>query len=236
MGQAAFGTLLKRGDNARKTLTLTSVAAEDTITINDLVFTAHATVTTEANREFSISGDDTADAAELVTCINDATYGVAGVTATSALGVVTLSAPPDVTITATSGQASIVVAAATETFTAVGEITSIGGPNFSMETIDVTHHTSANGYREWVASFKDSGEVPLEMNFVPSDAGQNPTTGLLLDFENRAQRNYQIVWPTTPNKTGSFAAYMTGFSTSAPVDGKLSASATLKITGAVTWS
>ena len=38
------------------------------------------------------------------------------------------------------------------------------------------------------------------------------------------------------NDIGSFAAYVTGFELSAPVEGVLSASVTLMITGAVTWA
>ena len=63
------------------TIALATVLAADAITIGGLVFTAHATVTTAASREFSISGNDTADGDALVTCINDATYGVPGVKA-----------------------------------------------------------------------------------------------------------------------------------------------------------
>ncbi|HUT86624.1 MAG TPA: hypothetical protein VMX15_00870, partial [Candidatus Heimdallarchaeota archaeon] len=66
--------------------------------------TAHATVTTVANREFSIAGSDTQDGDELVICINDPTYGVPGVKASNAAGVVTLVADPagDVVITIAS--------------------------------------------------------------------------------------------------------------------------------------
>ncbi len=57
------------------TLTLATVLAGEILTLDDgttsLDFTAHATVTTTANREFDISGNDTADAGELVTVIND---------------------------------------------------------------------------------------------------------------------------------------------------------------------
>jgi hypothetical protein len=74
------------------TVTLATCTAAETVVINGLTFTAHASTTTVADREFSIGGDDTADAAALVTCINDATYGVPGVFASSALGVVTLRA------------------------------------------------------------------------------------------------------------------------------------------------
>lgn len=94
------------------TITLATVLADETITINGLIFTAHATVTTVASREFSISGNDTADATELCTCINDPTYGVPGVTATSALGVVTLvsTVPGATLITAATTDATFTVA------------------------------------------------------------------------------------------------------------------------------
>lgn len=74
------------------TVTLATLLAGSTVVINGLTFTAHASTTTYADREFSISGDDTADAAALVLCINHATYGVPGVLASSAAGVVTLTA------------------------------------------------------------------------------------------------------------------------------------------------
>lgn len=99
----------------KATVTLATLLAGSTVVINGLTFTAHATVTTYANREFSISGNDTADAAELVLCINHATYGVPGVTATSNLGVVTLVAtePGEQYITVV-GTASTGVAATVE--------------------------------------------------------------------------------------------------------------------------
>lgn len=97
------------------TITLATFTAGSVIVINGLTFTGHASTTTVANREFDISGTDTADAAELVTCINDATYGVPGITATSALGVVTLaSTEPGETSITVVGVATIGVAATTE--------------------------------------------------------------------------------------------------------------------------
>lgn len=73
------------------TLTLVAVLADDTVTINGLVFTAHATTTTPALRQFDISGVDADDADELALCINDATYGVPGVSAVALAGVITLT-------------------------------------------------------------------------------------------------------------------------------------------------
>lgn len=90
------------------TLTLASVAADETIVINGLTFTAHASTTTTANREFDISGNDAADAGELTTVINDSTDGVDGVTATDNMdGTISLNIDDafDGSITAPTGTA-----------------------------------------------------------------------------------------------------------------------------------
>jgi hypothetical protein len=79
---AQDATLLCKMINGGKIVTLLGVSAGDTVTVNGLVFTAHGTTTTVANREFSVAGTDTQDAAELVTCLTDGTYGVPGCIAT----------------------------------------------------------------------------------------------------------------------------------------------------------
>ena len=73
------------------TLTFNSVLATSKIYIDDLVFTAHATTTDESSREFAINGTDEEDAEEFCTCVNDATYGVPGVTASNVGNVITLA-------------------------------------------------------------------------------------------------------------------------------------------------
>ncbi len=84
------------------TVALATFLATGTITINGLVFTAHASTTTVADREFSIAGSDTQDGDELVICINDATYGVPGVTASNSAGTVSLVASDGYAITVSS--------------------------------------------------------------------------------------------------------------------------------------
>ncbi len=104
VGQLATAEITANALVTKATITLATFLAGGTITINGLVFTAHATTTTPANREFSIATSDTAAAAALVTCVNDPTYGVPGVKASSNAGVVTLEADPagEVTITVSS--------------------------------------------------------------------------------------------------------------------------------------
>ena len=106
----ATATITANTNVTELTIALATFLAASTIVINGLTFTAHATTTTVANREFSISGNDTADGDALVTCINDATYGVPGVTASNNAGTVTLVAtdPGATLITASSAGAATI--------------------------------------------------------------------------------------------------------------------------------
>lgn len=121
----------------------------------------------------------------------------------------------------------------TETFAAIAEVKSISGPQISMEFIDATHMESPSGYREVLPSFKDGGEVSFDVNFLPANSTQ---TGLTTDFENQTLRNFKIVWPDAAPTTWAFSAYITGFQPNASIDDVLSASVTLKISGAVDFS
>jgi len=82
-------------------VTLLNAAVGSVITINGLTFTG-AAATTVASREFKADGADGADVTALVACINDATYGVPGVTAADGAGNsidLTVDEPGETTIT-----------------------------------------------------------------------------------------------------------------------------------------
>jgi hypothetical protein len=91
--------LLCKAINGGPYVTLASAAVADWVKVTangvTLTFTAHASTTTAANREFSIAGTDAQDAAELVTVLNDATYGIAPYVATqgAATGEVIIQPP-----------------------------------------------------------------------------------------------------------------------------------------------
>lgn len=80
---------------------LANAAAGSVITINGLTFTG-AAATDATKREFAAGGNDAADVLALVSCINDATYGVPGVTAADGAGDsidLTVDEPGETTIT-----------------------------------------------------------------------------------------------------------------------------------------
>lgn len=115
---------------------------------------------------------------------------------------------------------------------AIVGVTQISGPGITLDTVDTTAHDSVDGWEEAVATILRSGEVTLDINYVPTAAThKNAGTGLLAIMLGRTSP----VW-TLAFTGGSwlFNAFVTGFEPSAPHDGKLSATITLKPTGVVT--
>ena len=52
--------------------------------------------------------------------------------------------------------------------TAIAGLTSIGGIEITADTTDVTTLDSEGGYREFIGTFKDGGEVPIEGFLIPT--------------------------------------------------------------------
>lgn len=119
----------------------------------------------------------------------------------------------------------------TPTVTAVGSVTSIDGPNPSAETIDVTALDSTGGYREFITSFKDGGEVTFGINFVPSDVTQQ---ALWTKFNANTVDTWTIGFPDGETEM-AFSAYIsTPPGVSASVGSVITGQVTLRLTGPVT--
>ncbi|MCK9281385.1 MAG: phage tail tube protein [Melioribacteraceae bacterium] len=117
------------------------------------------------------------------------------------------------------------------TFAAIAEINSISGPNLSRDTIDVTSLDSTGGYREFIPGFRDGGEISLDMNFT-----HDGFADLKADFEMEGVWDYQIVFANTDVTTFDFAGIITAIGIAVPMDDKVTASVTIKISGPVTVS
>lgn len=113
-----------------------------------------------------------------------------------------------------------------EVFTALADVTTVGGPSISRETIDVTSHGSEDAWMEFLGGLKDAGEISLDVNYDPA---QHDT--LMADFNDEAPRNYELAFPTSPETVRVLELILTGFESDAPHDDKLSASLSFKITG-----
>jgi hypothetical protein len=118
-----------------------------------------------------------------------------------------------------------------ESFTTIAELLDIEGPEMELDTEEVTSHSSTDGWAEYIGTILDAGEVSFEVNYVPTNATHNATTGLIKDMTARTKRNFTLVFPDSGNTTWSFTALVTSVGPTAPVRGALRGKIGLKLTG-----
>jgi hypothetical protein len=113
----------------------------------------------------------------------------------------------------------------------IAEVKDISGPGLSLNTIDVTAH-DGSGWRDFVATLLDAGEVTFEINYVPTGATHDNTAGgLLYAMDQQTLEDFDLIFPDAGTTTWSFDGYVTAFEPGAPVDGALTASVTIRISG-----
>ena len=115
-------------------------------------------------------------------------------------------------------------------FTKLAGLLTLGGPTQARDTIETTDHDSAESFREFIAGLGDGGEISLDLNYLPADPTQGAPGGLLGLLRSGALRDFRIVWPT--GRTITLSGIVTGFDPTGAYDGKLEASATIKVSGA----
>ena len=116
--------------------------------------------------------------------------------------------------------------------TVIGNLTEIGGLSLSADTIDVTTLSSSGGYREFIAGFKDAGEVSLS-GFFDNTAGQGQAE-LYTAFQSGAVSDFIITFPVSTKTTWTFEGVVTGFETSTGIEDPISFSASIKVSGSPT--
>ena len=112
----------------------------------------------------------------------------------------------------------------------IADVVSISAPSVSVATIDTTDLESV--HRTFLGGTIDSGEVTLEIMYDPKS-----DTDIEAAWDNTATAapvESNMVITFTDSSTYTFAAIMTGFSVSVATDAAVTASATFKISGAVT--
>src|SRR5262249_19761717 len=116
-----------------------------------------------------------------------------------------------------------------DVYTVVGEQTAIKPPKIKVDTVDASHEQSPNAWREFLAGMIDGGEMSVDLQWLPGGTGEQlMLTGL------RQLITCRIVYPD--GSTSDYTALMTDFEPDAPMDDKLTATVTLKVSGAVTNS
>lgn len=115
-------------------------------------------------------------------------------------------------------------------YTTVSEVHDINGPAAKTDITDVTNQSSPGGFEEVIPTIRRSGEITFDINYNPDDATHDNVTGIQADLNNKTLRYWRVTYPVT-NKKRTFTGYVIGFQEKAPINGVLTASLTIKITG-----
>ena len=116
-----------------------------------------------------------------------------------------------------------------ETFTTLAEVTNITPPAMARDSVDVSHEQSPGAWREFIGGLKDGGEVKIELTFVAAGSAATALAAemdLAVGSETKTRR---IVF--TDGAYFEFEGFLTGWEPDAPIDDKMSASATFKVSG-----
>ena len=121
--------------------------------------------------------------------------------------------------------------AGTEVFTTIAQVMDIDGPGLTLGTQEVTPQTAPDRAKVYIGTLIDGGEVSMDINYEPAGATHDQTTGLIKDMLDVTLRNFQVIFPDAGTTTWAFSAFVTTFNPTAPVEGALTASVVLKISG-----
>lgn len=110
----------------------------------------------------------------------------------------------------------------------VSNLTSIGSPSITQEEIDVTTLDSAGEYREFIAGFKDAGEVSISGFFVPSDVGQ---TAIYQALETSAIQQFEIIYPPELGASWSFEGFVSAYNVNTELEDAIAFDSTIRVSG-----
>ena len=113
------------------------------------------------------------------------------------------------------------------TYDLIGEVFHVTPPNEQADDIDVTHYGSTA--REFIQGLTNNGEFQAQMNYVPGGAAE---LAVLAAKAAGVARSHRITFPN--GKTWTFDAIVKGWQVDPPVDNRMVATLTSKVTGSVT--
>jgi predicted secreted protein len=117
--------------------------------------------------------------------------------------------------------------------TAIEEIETIGGPAQKVATVDVTNMDSPSQYAEYIAGIIEGGEITLAGNWINSTAQK-----ALLAAIGAAATAWSLLLPGTQPAAGHWGwnGFVAAFNLEAKHDKQLTWTASIKVTGPVTYS
>ena len=120
------------------------------------------------------------------------------------------------------------------TYDTITKVASISGPGMSMNPVDSTHLASSDQFREFLAGFRDGGEIQVSAHLDPESADASNQLLARGDFESGSVTNYRITLQSGPTITA--ACLVTAWNVDIPEEGMVGLEFTLKVSGKPTYA
>jgi hypothetical protein len=112
--------------------------------------------------------------------------------------------------------------------TVIGELKDITPPPITRNALELTTHN--DDYDSYIVGIKRRGEMTFTVNFIPSGETQ-ALNGLVKAWDVGSLDAYVVTYPDLTRWV--FSGYVTNVAPTAPVDGPLEASITVRPTGSM---
>lgn len=113
-----------------------------------------------------------------------------------------------------------------EVFTNLAEVLDVTPPNEQTDKVEVTHMQSPDQTKEFIPGMTDPGQCSFDINFLP---GVDDDAAIQLLRHPSGVQNFQITFPN--GATWTFAGFLTDYAPKAPVNDRMRATVTFKVTG-----
>lgn len=110
------------------------------------------------------------------------------------------------------------------TFVEITEVFNLKPPSEKDDTVEATHYQSPDRRREYIPGLTDSGECSFDMNYVPGS-----DTDVAMIAAKGVEKRLRLTFPN--GVTIVFHGVRQGYEKNAPLDDRMTATVTFRVTG-----
>lgn len=123
-------------------------------------------------------------------------------------------------------------------FTTIGQVRDIKGPSMALNPIEVTTRDSTSKHKEYIAGLREAGEVTFDLVLDGDLATHSMTVagGLGTYLQAGTIGSYKLTFADVSPVVATFSALVIKYEPELPYAAEQKASATLRITGVITWA
>lgn len=111
-------------------------------------------------------------------------------------------------------------------YTTLGELYDVTANEITVETADVTNHSHTDGYRRFIATMIDGGEIAGTLAYDPALTVYG---ALKTIAESRAAKNWKVTYPGGSNTIAS--GILTSLGRTTPMDDRMECTIGIKVSG-----